>query len=169
MYETVATYMMIAMLAVSIVTDVRTGKIFNLLTVPCALAGVTLGIMAGGLPGASDRLLGAALVLLITLLLSPLAGLGGGDVKLLMAVGALQGIHFAAWAMLYAGVAGAVLALLVIIRRRKLKQTTVNLLTNLFAKTAGVSTDLAAGTAVGKIQYSLAIAMGALAALALRA
>jgi len=159
---------MLAMLGVSIVTDLRTGKVLNVLTVPCAIAGLTLGVIAGGLMGASDRLLAAAVVMMILFFLSPLAGLGGGDVKLLMAIGAIQGLHFAIWAMLFTGIAGGLLAIYTVAKRRKLKQTATNLLSNMLSKSAGVSTDLAAGSAVGKIPYSLAIAAGALVALVLR-
>ncbi|MHB9106409.1 MAG: A24 family peptidase [Armatimonadota bacterium] len=169
MPETIALYLMFSLLAASIVTDLRVGKIFNLVTVPCALAGLALGAMAGGLMGAGDRLLKVVMVFIITMLLSPLSKLGGGDVKLLMAVGALQGVHFTLWALLFTGVAGGLLALVAAARRRLVKQTAVNMMTNMVSLSAGVPTDLAAGSALGKIQYSLAIALGALAAWAIGA
>ena len=54
---------MTVMLAASIVTDLRTGKIYNLLTVPCVLAGMVLGTIAGGLTGVADRPFGIAALL----------------------------------------------------------------------------------------------------------
>lgn len=168
LFEMAATSVMLAMLVVSMATDLRMGKIFNALTVPCALAGLALGAIAGGLTGITDHLLGAAMVLIILLFLSPFARLGGGDIKLLMAVGALQGVHFTLWALLFTGVAGGLLALVAVVRRRVLKHTTANLLSNLVLKARGISMDLATGSTLGKIQYSFAITIGVLTALALR-
>ncbi|UCH36156.1 MAG: prepilin peptidase [Armatimonadota bacterium] len=169
MFEIVATSLMIAMLAVAVVTDLRSGKIYNKLTVPCAAAGLTLGGVAGGAAGLGDHALGAGIALGAVLMLSAVAGLGGGDAKLLIAVGALKGFHFTIWAMLLTGVFGGVLAAVWMIRRRAVRATAVNMLTNLLANAGGVHTDLATGSALGKIPYSIAIALGSLAALALGA
>jgi prepilin peptidase CpaA len=169
MNATEATYIMLAMLAASLVTDLRAGKIYNFVTAPCALAGLALGFIAGGLAGAGDRLLGMTVVLIAVVLLSPLVKLGGGDTKLLMAVGALQGFQFAIWAMLLTGVSGGVLALALLAKRRMMKQTASNMLTNMVSTAAGAPVDLATGSAVGKMQYSFAITLGALAALVLGA
>ena len=160
---------MIAMLAIAVHTDLRTGKVYNKLTVPCAVAGLALGGAAAGLAGVADRALGAAIVLGVVLALAAVAGLGGGDAKLMIAVGALKGFHFAVWALLLTGVFGGVLALVIMLRRRALKATAVNMITNMLSNAGGVGTDLAAGSAVGKIPYSIAIALGALGALALGA
>jgi len=161
--------LMVAMLAVAVVTDLRVGKIYNKLTVPCAAVGLALGGMTGGLTGLADRALGAAVALGVVVAISALVGLGGGDAKLLIAVGALKGFHFAIWAMLLTGVAGGALAAVVMIRRRAVKQTAVNMIANVLSNAGGVSTDLAAGSALGKLPYSIAIAVGSLAALALGA
>jgi len=161
--------LMIAMLAIAVYTDLRTGKVYNKLTVPCAVAGLALGGAAAGLAGVADRALGAAIVLGVVLALAAVAGLGGGDAKLMIAVGALKGFHFAVWALLLTGVFGGVLALVIMLRRRALKATAVNMIANMLSNAGGVGTDLAAGSAVGKIPYSIAIALGALGALALGA
>jgi len=160
---------MLAMLAVAVVTDLRASKIYNWLTVPCAAAGLGLGALANGLPGAADRALGAVVVLGVVLVLPALVRLGGGDAKLLIAVGALQGLHFAIWAMLLTGVFGGALAAVVMIRRRAVKQTAFNLIANMLSNAGGVPTDLAMGSSLGKIPYSIAIALGCVAALALGA
>ena len=160
---------MIAMLAIAVYTDLRTGKVYNKLTVPCAVAGLALGGAAAGLAGVADRALGAAIVLGVVLALAAVAGLGGGDAKLMIAVGALKGFHFAVWALLLTGVFGGVLAVVIVLRRRALKATAVNMIANMLSNAGGVGTDLAAGSAVGKIPYSIAIALGALGALALGA
>ena len=157
------------MLGVAVVTDLRTGRIYNKVTVPCAAAGLVLGGISQGLPGVGDRVLGAAVPLAAVLLLSRLARLGGGDVKLLMGVGALKGLHFAIWAMLLTGIFGGVLAAVTIIRRRALKATAFNMVANMLSNAGGVRSDLAEGSVAGGIPYSIAIALGSATALVLRA
>jgi prepilin peptidase CpaA len=166
--EILATSVMLAMLAVAVVTDLRTGKVYNWLTAPAVVVGLTLGAVGGGLPAITDRLLGIVVVLAATILLSRVAGLGGGDVKLLAAVGALQGFHFAIWAMLLTGVCGGVLATMVMLRRRAVKATAMNMYVAMLTTRGGLRTDLAAGSVGGRIPYSIAIALGAALALALR-
>ena len=166
--KTVATAVMLAMLAVALSTDLQRGKIYNWLTVPCAAVGLALGA-TGGLPAVGDRALGAAAVLAAVLLVSALAGLGGGDAKLLIAMGALKGLHFAVWAMLLTGVFGGLLAVVTMIRRRTAKQTALNLVANMLSNAGGLSRDLAAGSVGGKLPYSIAIALGCVTALVLGA
>jgi prepilin peptidase CpaA len=154
--EIAGTGIMLVMLAVAVITDVRAGRIYNWLTAPGAALGLTLGLLAGA---------GAALG--ASLLLSSFLPLGGGDVKLLIAVGALKGFHFGVWAMLLTGVFGGALALGVMLRRRAVKQTALNLIANMLSNAGGLRTDLAEGSPAGRIPYSIAIALGSAAALAL--
>lgn len=167
--EIAATSVMLAMLAVAVVTDLRTGKIRNWLTAPAAVTGVALGAAGGGLTGMADRLAGMALVLAVVLLLSRVASLGGGDIKLLIAVGALKGFHFTVWAMLLTGVFGGVVAAVVMLRRRAIKETAVNMMVaTMLSSTGGTSTAIPAGSVAGKFPYSIAIALGSILALFVR-
>src|SRR5690606_35662753 len=96
--------------------DVRTGRIPNLLTVGGLAAALALRALLGPdpvLPG----LAGAGIALAFGLPLFALRGLGGGDVKLLAAVGAFLGPGRLIMALLAAGVAGGVLAVAVALRR----------------------------------------------------
>ena len=98
-------------LCLSVATDLARRVIYNWITFPAMVLGLILGALSGGWAGANWSLLG--LVVGGGLLLLPfLAGaLGGGDVKLLAALGALGGPVFALKAMVYACLAGGVLAL----------------------------------------------------------
>jgi prepilin peptidase CpaA len=169
MAEIGATSVMLAMLAVAVVTDLRAGKVYNYLTVPCAVAGLALGAVTGGFAGLAGRVLAMAAVVGAVLFLSKVARLGGGDVKLLMAVAALKGLHFICWTMLLTGVLGGLLALVVTLRRRAMKQTAFGLLTVILSSGGGAPTKLASGSATGEISYSIAIAAGAILALVLGA
>ncbi len=75
-------------------TDARTGRIPNLLTLPMVLIGLCLGAINGGWVGLGSSLLGAALCFGVPYGLyrtSRGSAIGGGDVKLFAALGALLG------------------------------------------------------------------------------
>jgi prepilin peptidase CpaA len=81
----------LALVVLAIVTDVRAGRIPNAVTAPAALAGFALNGLYFGARGLCDS--AAGLVVVVALLVAPFAlgGIGGGDVKLMGAVGALLG------------------------------------------------------------------------------
>jgi len=72
-------------------TDLRTGRIPNGLTVSGLVTGFSCGLAAHGPHGLVAAAVGALVVGLIPLLLFRFSALGGGDVKLLAALGALLG------------------------------------------------------------------------------
>ena len=95
--------------------DVRTRKIPNWLTFTAFLLGVTLNAFGAGLSGLGIAVFG--MLAGVALLLVPFAmgGMGAGDVKILGAVGAMNGATFAFRAFLYGSIAGGFLAVAVII------------------------------------------------------
>lgn len=79
-----------AIAAVSAVTDYRSGKIYNLLTFPAILAGfVCAGVV--GTDALIQAFTGFGLATAIFLPMFVFGILGGGDVKLLMALGTVLG------------------------------------------------------------------------------
>ena len=95
------------------ITDIRSRRIPNVLTFGGAVAAIcfhTLCPAGEGFGWAAGGWLAGLLVMLVPF---ALGGLGGGDVKLLAALGAWLGPTSAIWVGLYAGVAGAVMAILV--------------------------------------------------------
>jgi prepilin peptidase CpaA len=114
-------YFYLLALAVSLVAalvDARTGHIPNWLSVGAlALAPLTKALLSASWAPFVLALLGAALGALLPWLVYRAGGMGGGDVKLFAAVGALlnplAGLH----AVTYAFVAGAAWALLILARR----------------------------------------------------
>ena len=75
--------------------DVRRGRVPNALTYPAVLVGVALGAAQGG-AGLGQSALGLVAALLCALPLWIWGGMGGGDLKLLAAIGAF----FGAWGFL---------------------------------------------------------------------
>src|SRR5215470_1280449 len=98
---------------VACATDLRTRRIPNVLTFGAALAGLMFQFATGGVGALGQAALGWLLGALVFLIPFALGGMGGGDVKLLAALGAWLGPLSAIWVGLYAGVAGAIMAVLV--------------------------------------------------------
>jgi prepilin peptidase CpaA len=107
--------LLLAIAASAAVTDVRQGKVHNVLTYTGVIAGLVLNAVLPAGIGLGQALLGLV-VGFVPLFLAYLAGgLGGGDVKLMAAVGAFVGPAAALWALLYTSIVGAALCLALIL------------------------------------------------------
>jgi prepilin peptidase CpaA len=88
-------------------SDCASRRIPNVLTFGTIAAGLLLGLVIGGVDGLVAALLGTAIGFAILLLPYAAGAVGAGDVKALMALGALLGgtaaFGTAVWAMLAAG------------------------------------------------------------------
>jgi prepilin peptidase CpaA len=121
------------------VTDLRTRRIPNRLTLGAAAAGVIVQVIAAGsngaLAAASGWLLGAVLFLPFFML----GGMGGGDVKLLAALGAWLGPHDTLWLAVYSALAGGVLGVIVAVMHGYLRSAFANIFAMLkYWQTAGI-------------------------------
>lgn len=113
---------------VAMVTDWRTGQIPNWVTVPALLAGLLINGFSGGVEGFLAALLGAVLCGLVPFLFWRTGAIGGGDVKMLAAVGALLGPFAGLEAELLAFIVGALLAMAKLAWQGKLTRTLMNAL-----------------------------------------
>ncbi len=160
---------LIALITGAVYTDVRHGKIDNKLTLTCIVLGMVMSLLSAGLHGLAQSIAGAGLIMVLYLLFAPRIGIGGGDVKLMMAVGALMGIRFAAWSLLFTAAIGGMLAVAVMIRHRALTSTLRGMFTNLLLKICIQAPVELAGVSRGlKLRYSPAIALGTLLTYVLR-
>ena len=154
-----------ALLVGAVYTDFRHGKIHNKLTLTCIVLGMVLSLLSAGLRGLGESLAGILLVMLLYLLFAPRTGIGGGDVKLMMAIGALMGIRFTVWSLLFSAAVGGLLAVLVMIRHGALTATLRGMLANLLLKVCFQAPVEVAGVSRGlRFRYSPAIALGTLLA-----
>jgi prepilin peptidase CpaA len=103
--------------AVACVTDLRSRRIPNVLTFGGALAALAYHGVTAGFDGLLAAAAGWLAGVLIFLLPFALGGMGGGDVKLVAALGAWLGPSMTVWLALYTGVAGGVAALVVALFR----------------------------------------------------
>ena len=97
----------------AVVWDLSTRRIPNLLTFSAALAAFVVHGYLGGWSAAGWALAGWAVGVAFFFPLFALGGMGGGDVKLLGAIGAWLGPVPVIWVGLFSGIAGGVMALLV--------------------------------------------------------
>jgi len=97
-------------LTVAVITDLRCSRIPNWLTFPAMLAGITAHSWSSGVEGAVFATVGLTVGLGVFLVLYLTGSVGGGDVKLLAAVGTLVGPYGALVSGIFAMVIGGAYA-----------------------------------------------------------
>ena len=153
------------------VWDVQTRRIPNWLSVGGMLAGLGVNLVWFGLPGLVVSL--AGLLVIGAVLLPPFAlgGIGGGDVKMMAALGSFLGPVAAVKALLLGVVLGGVVMVAHLLRARRLREKLVAT-GNLFvaAATARSLRPLALsanGPDVVALPYSVPLGLGAIAVMIL--
>jgi len=161
----VASAALAALLVLACWFDVRSRRIPNVLTV----AGIGAALVLRGVAGAGellDGMLGAFLALLLAVLPFALGVLGGGDVKLLVAVGGFLGLERLPGALLAIALLGGGLALIEAVRQRVLRRALAS--TYAYAKYLaffgrfGMAPAMHSAHAL-TVPYGIAIAAGSLA------
>jgi prepilin peptidase CpaA len=122
--------MILALLvAVAAVYDLRFRRIPNWLTLSGWLLGVGVQTYQRGWPGAQDALLGSALGFGVYVLLFALRAMGGGDVKLMAAVGAFTGPREWLVVFVLASLIGGAIALVAVLTKGELVRVARNIAT----------------------------------------
>jgi prepilin peptidase CpaA len=143
--------------------DLRTRRVPNPLT--ATLAALGIGFAAFGISGLSvgASLTGLGLGLALMLPGHLFGATGAGDVKLFAAAGALLGPLPIVAAFFYTALAGGVLALVVAVRRQRLRQT-LGGTARLISTAAANAKAIAAPLENNRFAYAPAIAVGVLIA-----
>lgn len=157
--------------------DARWRKIPRALTVLGMFVGVCFhlihgtvvhGFVQGGLPEVGSSLIACLIGFAIGLTLFQLGAIGGGDVKLIVALGAMLGFQRWLFAMEVAIFAAAAIALVQAVRRGALRQTLLNIAdTFRWVLTKGVKQHPAinvSNAAMLRAPFGIAAAVGTLAA-----
>lgn len=155
---------LVAMLIVAVVTDTRSARIPNVLT----FAGMAIGLGLAAFAGTTDDLKSSALGLLISFFLFwpffALGMVGGGDAKLFMAIGALEGWAFTLDAFLWYAVASGVLSVLVMVLQMwgnpAEKARFLAVLATILITKSAVNPDKTAAPRRSWFRFSYAIAIG---------
>ena len=115
------------LLALACISDLRTRRIPNVLTFSAAALALLFHLVTGGFPALGWSVAGWIVGALLFLPIFALRGMGGGDVKLLAAVGAWLGPTQVAIVALATSVAGGAIAIVVALGYGYLKQAFSNL------------------------------------------
>lgn len=107
--------------------DVRESRIPNALTVSALLA--ALALRAAGGAGLASGLAGAGVAFACALPFFLVGGLGGGDAKLLAAVGGFLGMERVFTALFLTALVGGLMGVVVMLRKRATVETMANLRT----------------------------------------
>ena len=103
-------------------TDLTQGKVYNALTLPMIPGALLIRLVEGGWNFMIAGLVASAVcfgIFFMIWVIGALSGkplMGGGDVKLMAAVGALTGIHFAGWVLAYSVIVGGVMSIWVLFK-----------------------------------------------------
>ena len=156
-----------AVLAAAVVTDLRSRRIPNLLTLPAALGFLLLRLALSGPEGLLPGLYGLGLGLALMLPAWGLGVMGGGDAKLMAAVGAALGPAGALWSFLFTSLYGGAYALAALLLRpagrAALRRALAGLAGAVLALRGGAGLAYAApapAPALPRLCYGLAIAAG---------
>jgi len=127
--ELLSDVILVAVVITAAVTDLKSGRIYNRLVYPAVVVGLLLALVGGGWTGLKDHALAAAIGFGVLFLCYAVGGMGGGDVKLMAAVGALGGLSrpgqgmFIVFVLFWSFAIGAALGILAAIWRRALGRT----------------------------------------------
>ncbi len=125
MIFTVENLLLLGVLIIAMITDIRSNRIPNWLTLPAIIIGLGINFISAGAGGLLFSIEGLLLGMGLFIVLYMLGGMGAGDVKLMGAVGAMLGPQMVLWAALYTAIAGGIYALAVIVfhpRRERKEQ-----------------------------------------------
>jgi prepilin peptidase CpaA len=147
----------------SALVDLRTRRVPNPLTLGIAALGIALAASGHGTASLWAALGGCAVGLLAMLPGYLIGATGGGDVKLVAAMGTMLGPRGVLFAVLYSAIAGGLLALIVAARRRRLRDTMERTAALVCTRGANVA-EIEHGSADNRFAYAPAIALGSLAA-----
>ena len=158
--------------AAACVTDLHSRRIPNWLTFGAAAVAIAMQYASSGSVGVQHAMSGWITGLFLFMPLFLLGGMGAGDVKLMAAIGMWIGPAAVLHALLYASIAGGLLALTVALLRGVLRQTVQNVqLLILHWQVAGFAphAQLTLATATSpRLAYAVPVLMGTVVAAWLR-
>jgi prepilin peptidase CpaA len=107
--------------------DIKSRRVPNFITGPGILLGLVLHLSLGGWKQLGLAAAAGLICGVVFLIFHLVGGMGAGDVKLITAVGCIAGLSQAGYLLLLTSLAGGVLAIILALYRRRLKETLTNL------------------------------------------
>jgi prepilin peptidase CpaA len=116
----------LAVVALAACMDVRTLRVPNWITLPALLASLLLHYLQGGWASCLSALLAASIAGAIFAVFFVVGGMGGGDVKLIVAVSAALGLNSLPELLVFTSLCGGAMAIFVAVRHKQVRQTLLN-------------------------------------------
>ncbi|MBN1622105.1 MAG: prepilin peptidase [Endomicrobiales bacterium] len=123
---------LIIFISVSVYTDLRYRKVFNFITMPALILGVGFNLMYSGNNGLRESFYGILAGFGFLFLFYLMGGIGAGDVKFMAVIGAIKGYKFVLMGGIYGAVAAGIAAVLIMISKGRLRETSKKVLLALF-------------------------------------
>jgi prepilin peptidase CpaA len=162
----------LAFITLCIIFDIRTRRIPNQLSGPAMLAGLLLNGWYFGGPGLVTSFSGFAAIVVALLWAFALGGIGGGDVKMMAAIGALFGPRLALSSLALGVLLGGVIMLVHLARKGRLHEKLGSIRTMITASVLTRSTSplkvSAADPEAISLPYSVPLGLGTVGMLALQ-
>lgn len=159
----------IAVLALASLSDIRSRRIPNYLTVVLIITSLTVYLMIAGIDGLLFSLKGMALGFIILFVPYLFGGMGAGDVKLMAGVGAALGPEQVLLALLFTALLGGILAVIIILAGDTIKETLKNFFASAWLTLSGAGVQVfTAGLEhkkKTKVPYGFVIACGTAASM----
>lgn len=122
-------YVMLTLLiCIAFYTDVRTMKIPNSLTASVTVFALVLHCVRDGWAGGVYSLIGCGAGLGILMILYIFKAIGAGDVKLFGALGALMGLEFTLYSMMYSVLYAGIIGVIVLLLRQQFIIRVINMI-----------------------------------------
>lgn len=155
-----------ALIIMSVIGDIKTYRIRNSIILFFIILGTLTNFLDKGLYGIIFSLAAVMLPVVLMFVLYLLRMLGAGDIKLFSAIGALLGPEFVLRCMAYSFVAGGILAIFIIIKRKNARERVKYLFKYfkacLMSRCILDYSDFSDMTDGGRFRFSPAIAAGTL-------
>jgi prepilin peptidase CpaA len=158
----------VVLLAVCFYTDAARRRIYNLVTLPAILVGFVLNLALGGVHGLTMSAIGAAIGFVGLFLLFMLGAMGGGDVKLMAAIGAIKAYPFVISSLLYSFLVGGFMGIAVLIWKQKFLRTMFGLFRWGAGKVLPVPAAPLNPDKMEKVPFGIAIVIGTICAEVMR-
>ena len=109
-------YVLVPFLAIAGFMDLVYGKVPNSVTFPVILIGLVLSFILHGFSGLTGSIVGFLIGIIVFLPFFIVKGIGGGDLKLFAAIGALKGYLFLFQSIIFSSLIAVVISLVVLVR-----------------------------------------------------
>lgn len=160
---------LLLLVLISLISDIKTFKIKNLIIVIFMTAGLATNLITSGLAGLADSLLAAVIPITLLIIFYMARMLGAGDIKLFCAIGAIAGVRFVMYAMAYSFIAGGIIACIIMLVsksfRKRGRYLTCYLKTCFLTHSLQPYTDFKDKSDGAKFRFSYAVACGTAIAL----